>query len=344
MSRDSSSVKVDAARAADAGASSEQSYADALKQGLSQAMEMDEKVLVIGQLVDYAPGVFGSTTGLAERFGSDRVRDFPVAESAMTALGIGAAIAGMRPVLVHHRLDFMLYSIDAIVNWLSLWRFKSNGRSSAPVTIRAIVGRGWGQGPQHSKSLHAWFAHVPGIKVAMPATAFDAKGLLLESIFGQDPVMMIEHRSLFGLKDRVPDLPYRVRFGRAAIRRSGDQVSLVAVGVMVPFALRVAAQLAEQGVSAEVIDLRTVAPLDHETVCRSVEKTGRLVVMDPAWLSFGMAAEVVARVAERHGRQLRADPLRICHPDSHTPMSPALETAYYPKEEDAVNKIRSLVV
>ncbi len=343
MSRDGSTLRADAARAVDPGPGSEQSYADALKQGLGQAMEMDEKVLVIGQLVDYAPGVFGSTTGLAERFGSDRVRDFPVAESAMTALGIGAAIAGMRPVLVHHRLDFMLYSIDAVVNWLSLWRFKSNGRSSAPVTIRAIVGRGWGQGPQHSKSLHAWFAHVPGIKVAMPATAFDAKGLLLESIFGQDPVMMIEHRSLFGLKDRVPDLPYRVRFGRAAIRRSGDHVSLVAVGVMVPFALRVAALLSEQGVSAEVIDLRTVAPLDHETVCRSVEKTGRLVVLDPAWLSFGMAAEVVARVAERHGRQMRADPLRICHPDSHTPMSPALETVYYPREADAVKKIRSLV-
>lgn len=343
MNRDGSSVKVSAAREANPELNPEQSYADALKQGLSQAMELDEKVIVIGQLVDYAPGVFGSTTGLAERFGSDRVRDFPVAESAMTALGIGAAIAGMRPVLVHHRLDFMLYSIDAIVNWLSLWRFKSNGRSSAPVTIRAIVGRGWGQGPQHSKSLHAWFAHVPGIKVAMPATAFDAKGLLLESIFGQDPVMMIEHRSLFGLKDRVPDLPYRVRFGRAAIRRGGDQVSLVAAGVMVPFALRVAAQLAEHGVSAEVIDLRTVAPLDHEAVSRSVEKTGRLVVLDPAWLSFGMAAEVVARVAERHGRRLLADPLRICHPDSHTPMSSALETVYYPREADAVKKIRSLV-
>lgn len=343
MNRDSSTAKLDAARAVNAASSPEQSYADALKQGLSQAMELDEKVIVIGQLVDYAPGVFGSTTGLAERFGAERVRDFPVAESAMTALGIGAAIAGMRPVLVHHRLDFMLYSIDAIVNWLSLWRFKSNGRSSAPVTIRAIVGRGWGQGPQHSKSLHAWFAHVPGLKVAMPATAFDAKGLLLESIFGQDPVLMIEHRSLFGLKDRVPELPYRVRFGRAAIRRSGEQVSLVAAGVMVPFALRVAALLAEQGVSAEVIDLRTVAPLDHETVSRSVEKTGRLVVLDPAWLSFGMAAEVVARVAERHGRNLRADPLRICHPDSHTPMSSALETVYYPREADAVKKIRSLV-
>src|SRR5258706_5025524 len=145
----------------------ELTYAEALRQGLQQAMELSEQVLVIGQLVDYARGVFGSTTGLADRFGTERVRDFPVSESAMTALGIGAAVAGMRPVLVHHRLDFMLYSIDAIVNWLSLWRFKSNGKSSAPVTIRAIVGRGWGQGPQHSKSLHAWFAHIPGIKVAM---------------------------------------------------------------------------------------------------------------------------------------------------------------------------------
>src|SRR5580765_7317135 len=203
----------------------EVSYADALKQGLEQAMELSDRVVVVGQLVDYAPGVFGSTTGLVGRFGAERVRDFPVSESAMTALGIGAAVAGMRPVLVHHRLDFMLYSIDAIVNWLSLWRFKSNGRSSAPVTIRAIVGRGWGQGPQHSKSLHAWFAHVPGIRVAMPATAFDAKGLLLESIFGEDPVIMIEHRSLFGLKDRVPEIPYRVRFGRAAIRRTGEDVT-----------------------------------------------------------------------------------------------------------------------
>jgi acetoin:2,6-dichlorophenolindophenol oxidoreductase subunit beta len=321
----------------------ELSYAEALRQGLAQAMELDARVLVVGQLVDYAPGVFGSTTGLAERFGAARVRDFPVAESAMTALGIGAAVAGMRPVLVHHRLDFMLYSVDALVNWLSLWRFKSNGKSSAPVVIRAIVGRGWGQGPQHSKSLHAWFAHVPGLKVAMPATAFDAKGLLLESIFGEDPVLMIEHRSLFGLKDRVPEAAYRVRFGRAAVRRAGEDVTLVAAGVMVPFALRVAAELAGHKVSAEVIDLRTISPLDTEAICRSVAKTGRLAVLDPAWMSFGMAAEVMARVAERHGRSLRADPLRICHPDSHTPMSSALETIYYAREADAVKKIRTLV-
>jgi acetoin:2,6-dichlorophenolindophenol oxidoreductase subunit beta len=321
----------------------EVTYADALRQGLLQAMELSERVLVVGQLVDYAPGVFGSTTGLAERFGTGRVRDFPVSESAMTALGVGVAIAGMRPVLVHHRLDFMLYSIDAIVNWLSLWRFKSNGKSSAPVTIRAIVGRGWGQGPQHSKSLHAWFAHVPGIKVAMPATAFDAKGLLLESIFGEDPVIMIEHRSLFGLKDRVPEAPYRVRFGQAAVRRSGKDLTLVGAGVMVPFGLRVAAQLAERGIETELIDLRTISPLDSKTVCDSVQKTGRLAVLDPTWASFGMAAEVIARVAERHGRSLRADPIRITHPDSHTPMSSALEAVYYPEQSAVVEKLRALV-
>ncbi len=332
-----------AAREARAAPHPDASYADALKQGLEQAMELSDRVLVVGQLVDYAPGVFGSTTGLAERFGTKRVRDFPVSESAMTALGIGAAIAGMRPVLVHHRLDFMLYSIDAIVNWLSLWRFKSNGKSSAPVTIRAIVGRGWGQGPQHSKSLHAWFAHIPGIKVAMPATAFDAKGLLLESIFGEDPVIMIEHRSLFGLKDRVPQFPYRVRFGQAAVRRAGTDLTLVAAGVMVPFALRVAAGLAEHGVESEVIDLRTISPLDSQSVCDSVRKTGRLAVLDPTWASFGMAAEVIARVAERLGRSLRADPVRIAHPDSHTPMSSALEGAYYPEESSVVERLRSLV-
>jgi len=318
-------------------------YAQAIAQGLQQAMELSPDVILMGQLIDYSPGVFGTTTGLVERFGANRVLDFPVAESAMTAAGMGAALAGLRPVLIHHRLDFMLYSMDAVVNWISLWRFKSNGESRVPLTIRAIIGKGWGQGPQHSKSLHAWFAHLPGLKVAMPATAFDAKGLLLESIFGEDPVIMIEHRSLFTLKDRVPDIPYRVRFGQAAVRRSGGDITLVGAGVMVPFALRVAAQLAAHGVESDVIDLRSISPLDSESVCKSVEKTGRLAVLDPTWASFGMAAEVIARVAERHGRRLRADPVRITHPDSHTPMSSALEAAYYPNEDDVVKRLRALV-
>lgn len=317
-------------------------YAEALNEGMAQAMQLSDRVCVIGQLVDYQPGVFGTTTGLSERFGTDRVQDFPVAESAMTAAGMGAALAGMRPVLVHHRLDFMLYSMDAIVNWLSLWRFKSNNESGLPVVIRAIVGKGWGQGPQHSKSLHAWFAHLPGIKVAMPATAFDAKGLLLESIFGEDPVIMIEHRSLFGLSDNVPEEPYRVRFGQAAVRRRGRDVTIVAAGVMVPLALRAAATLVASSIDAEIIDLRSVSPIDFDSVCESVSRTRRLVVADPAWRSVGVAAEIVATVCERMGRELKAEPRRICLPDSHTPMSAALEELYYPSEAMLVEQVRAL--
>ena len=310
------------------------SYSQAINQGLVQAMEMDKSVLLMGQLVDYKPGVFNTTSGLVEKFGRNRVLDFPVAEGAMTSAAIGAAITGMRPVLVHHRLDFMLYSLDAITNWLSLWRFKSDNKSNLPVVIRAIVGKGWGQGPQHSKSLHAWFSHLPGVKVAIPATAFDAKGLLLESIFGEDPVIIIEHRSLFDFTNPVPEIPYRVRFGSACVRKAGSDVTLVAIGYMVPIALRAAAKLKREGIDVEVVDPRTLAPLDRDTICTSVLKTGRLVVADPGWRSFGAAAEIITSVVEVVGNKLHSAPVRITLPDSHTPMSMALEDHYYPSEAD----------
>ena len=191
-------------------------YAEAINEAMSQSMKIDSKVITMGQLIDYKSGIFGTTSGLVEKF-EERVKDFPVAESLMTSAAIGATIAGIKVVLVHIRIDFLLYSLDAITNWLSLWRFKSNNKSRAPVVIRAIVGRGWGQGPQHSKSFHAWFANLPGINVAMPSTAFDAKGLLLESIFGENPCIILEHRSLFNLKDNVPSEPYRVKYGKAVV-------------------------------------------------------------------------------------------------------------------------------
>jgi acetoin:2,6-dichlorophenolindophenol oxidoreductase subunit beta len=210
----------------------ELTYAQAINEALTQAMELCPEVLVLGQLVSYSKaGIFGTTSGLVERFGGDRVQDFPVAESVMTTTAIGAALAGMRPVLVHQRQDFMFYSFDAIANWLALWRFKSGGKSALPVVIRTVVGKGWGQGPQHSKSVHAWFAHLPGLRVAMPATPHDAKGLLLESILGENPVIFIEHRSLFSMKGHVPEKPYRVRFGQGAIRRAGWDVTLVALRI-----------------------------------------------------------------------------------------------------------------
>jgi pyruvate dehydrogenase E1 component beta subunit len=292
--------------------------------------------------VDYKSGIFGTTTGLADKFGTDRVQDFPVAEAVMTSTAIGAAATGLRPVIVHQRLDFMLYSLDAIVNWMSLWRFKSGGKSNMPVTIRAIVGRGWGQGPQHSKSLHAWFAHLPGLRVAVPATAYDVKGLLLESIFGEDPTIIIEGRSLYSQTDHVPETPYRVRFGHAAVRRGGSDLTLVAIGMMVPVALRVAEALAKEQIGIEVLDLRTVSPLDRKTICESVAKTGRLVVADPAWYSVGVAGEVIATVAETVGDKLKTKPARVCLPDSHTPMSMALEKLYYPSDEVVANVVRSV--
>ena len=320
----------------------ELTYNNAIREATHQAMELCDDVMVLGQLVDYKSGIFGTTTGLVEAFGKDRVQDFPVSEAAMTSVALGASVAGMRPIIVHQRLDFMIYSLDAIVNWIALWNFKSNGKSTAPLVIRCIVGKGWGQGPQHSKSLHAWFAHLPGIKVAMPSTAFDAKGLLLESILGQDPCIIIEPRPLFSMKSHVPEKPYRVRYGEAAIRRHGKDITIVSVGTMVPSALRAALALSKEGVDAEVIDLRSIKPLDRKTICESVAKTRRLVVADPGWNSVGFAAEVVASVTETLGDKLLSNPIRVTLPDSHTPMSRTLEETYYPNSETLVREILPL--
>ncbi len=316
------------------------SYAKAILEATDQAMTLSPDVVVLGQLVDTRSGIFGTTTGLVDKHGPERVQDFPVAENLMTATAMGAALTGLRPVICHQRLDFMVYSLDAIVNWLGLWRFKSNMQSGMPVTIRTIVGKGWGQGPQHSKNLQAWFAHIPGLRVAVPSTAYDAKGLLLEAIFGETPTLFVEGRGLYSMTDEVPEKPYRVRFGQAAVRRAGTDATLVAVGMMVPLALRAAALLEKDGVSVEVVDPRTIAPLDRRTICDSAFKTRRLVVADPTWQSFGSSAEIIACVTENLGDKLRAKPVRVTLPDSHTPMSSALEAEYYPDEHDIVAAVR----
>ena len=319
------------------------SYAEAINEALRQAMTLSPDVMVLGQLVDYKPGIFGTTKGLAEEFGPERVRDFPNAENVMTSVAIGAALNGVRPVLVHPRVDFMLYSMDPIVNWLSLWRFKSDKKSNLPVTIRMLVGKGWGQGPQHSKNLHAWFAHLPGLKVAMPATAYDIKGLLLESILGESPCIIIENRPLYSMKDAVPEEPYRIRFGEAAVRRQGTDITIVSCGITVPLALRAAELLAKQSVNAEVVDLRSIFPVDQRTIAASVQKTRRLLVVDSGWHYFGVAAEIIAEVTESQGKGLKVNPARITLPHSHTPMSSVLEEKYYIHENDIVEKALTMV-
>lgn len=319
------------------------SYSKAILEATEQAMSLSTDVVVLGQLVDTKSGIFGTTTGLVDKFGAGRVFDFPVSENLMTATAMGAALTGLRPVIVHQRLDFMLYSLDAISNWLALWHFKSNGKSAMPVTIRTIVGKGWGQGPQHSKSLHSWFAHLPGLRVAMPATAYDAKGLLLESIFSETPAIFVEGRGLYSMTDHVPEEPYRVRFGQAKVRLSGTDVTLVAMGSMVPIALRAAATLEKEGVQVELIDPRTLTPLDRKSICDSAFKTRRLVVADPAWGSFGAAAEIITTVTENLGDRLKSKPVRVTLPDSHTPMSMALEPEYYPDDSDIVAAVRKVL-
>jgi pyruvate/2-oxoglutarate/acetoin dehydrogenase E1 component len=320
------------------------SYAKAILEATDQAMALCPDVIVLGQLVDTKSGIFGTTTGLVDKYGPERVQDFPVSENLMTATAMGASLMGLRPVIAHQRLDFMLYSLDAIANWLALWHFKSDGKSAMPVTIRTIVGKGWGQGPQHSKSLHAWFAHLPGLRVAVPATAYDVKGLLLESIFSETPAIFVEGRGLYSMTDEVPEEPYRVHFGQGIVRRTGGDATIVAIGSMVPIAMRAAVLLEKDGIDVEVVDPRTLMPLDRRMICDSVFKTKRLVVADPAWNSFGAAAEIMATVVEHLGDRLKAKPVRVTLPDSHTPMSMALEKLYYPSEHDLYAAVRGTLV
>lgn len=321
----------------------ELNYAQSINEAQAQALELSPEVLLLGQLINRKPGVYGTTTGLAERFGENRVQDFPVSEAAMTSAGIGLALAGKRPVLIHHRLDFALYSLDAIANWMSLWRMKSNGAVSLPLVIRTVVGKGWGQGPQHSKSLQSWFAHLPGLQVVMPATAYDAKGLLLEAIFGENPVIFLEPRHLFSMTSPVPEVPYRIRLGKACYHRRGKDITVVAIGGMLPIANRVADALLKEGIQLEVIDPRTISPLDLPTIMESVTRTGRLLVADPAWKTAGVAAEIISLVIENGFDLLKSAPMRLTYPDSHTPMSSVCEKDYYPEEMAFEKAVRSML-
>jgi acetoin:2,6-dichlorophenolindophenol oxidoreductase subunit beta len=319
------------------------SFAQAVNAALHQAMELDSSVFVYGIGADGPSGIFGTTAGLVERFGPMRVFDTPIAEAGLTALAAGAANAGLRPVLVHQRLDFMLYSVDHIVNWMAPWRFMSGGRAKMPVTIRAIVGKGWGQGPQHTKSLHSWFAHVPGLQVVMPGSPADAKGLLLSSIMSDDPTLVIEGRALFSMQEDVPDEAYFIRLGEALIRREGGDVTLVTMGSMVPPCLQAADDLADYKIAVELVDIRCLVPLDLARIVASVRKTGRLIVAEPGWRMYGAAAEIIAGVTETLGNQMRSRPRRVAWPQSAVPTSMKLEEQFYPTSDDIAGACRASV-
>jgi len=267
----------------------------------------------------------------------------PTAENAMTGIGIGAAIYGLRPVMVHQRLDFFLLAMDQLVNNAAKWHFMFGGQSCVPLTIRLILGRGWGQGPTHSQNLQSWFAHIPGLKVVMPATAKDAKGLLLSSIFDASPVVFLEHRWLHSLEGDVPDGDYRVEIGKASVLREGTDITIVSMSFMTIEALHACDTLDKIGISCELVDLRTIRPIDWEAIKESVGKTGKLIVLDTGAKMLSVAGEIVARVAEECWGDLKIAPRRITMPDSPEPTSFELSKEYYMDAVDIVDSVVEMI-
>lgn len=314
--------------------------AEAIRWGTAEAMKADPRVIVMGLGVPDPKGVFGTTVGLQREFGSDRVFDIPCAENALTGIAIGAALGGRRPILTHQRVDFALLSVEQIVNQAAKWRYMFGGQMHVPMVIRMIVGRGWGQGPQHSQALHAWFAHVPGLKVVLPVLPQDTRDLLLLSVEDDDPVIFIEHRWLHGVKGRVEARRPQLPLGRAAVAREGKDVTIAAFSYMVLEAIEAAKRLADDGISAEVIDMRTARPLDSETLLYSVRKTGRLVAADIGTGACSVGSELVSIVARGAHGSLQAAPELVASPECPTPTSPALSAEYYPRAPHIVAAVR----
>ena len=319
-------------------------FSEALNSALSQAMELDDKVFAFGLGVGTTSEIFGTTKEASLNFGPKRVFDGPVSEQALTQLAAGAALGGLRPVLIHQRFDFMLYSLDAIFNWISLWHFKSAGKSSLPMVIRAIVGKGWGQGPQHSKNMLSMFSHCPGLRVVIPSNPFEAKGLLISSIFSNDPVLFIDERSLHSMAEEVPNEPYFIDMNTNYFAKTGADLTIVTYGSGLKLSVEVSNLLENlHGIDAEIISLRSVAPLFLEDVYESVKKTGHLVVIENSWPVCGIGSEIISSTTEFAFDSLVTKPIKISWPNSHIPMSSLAEEEFYPKATDITRKILKIL-
>ena len=318
-------------------------FAEAIREGTAQAMEQDPNVFIMGLGVPDPKGTFGTTLGLQQQFGSERVFDIPTSENAMTGIAIGAALAGKRPILTHQRVDFALLSMEQIVNQAAKWHYMFGGQSSVPIVIRMIIGQGWGQGPQHSQSLHALFAHIPGLKVVMPATPKDAKGLLIASIQDNNPVIFLEHRWLHNVRGPVEEKMYSTPLGQPHLMRQGSDVTIVALSNMVIETLKVYDELTARGISADVIDVRTLRPLDFKMIHDSVKKTGRLLIAETGTVTLGFGAEIISRVVETQLKDLKAAPVRIGLPDFPAPTSHALAQYYFPRSDHILAACESIM-
>lgn len=318
-------------------------YVEALNEALYQAMELDPSVFVLGEGVDDQGGVFGSTRGLADVFGADRVMDMPLAENSMAGMTLGASHAGMRPVCVHMRTDFLLLAMDQIANHAAKWSYMFGGRVKTPVVFRAVIGRGWGSGAQHAQALYPLFMHFPGLRVIAPYRPVDAKGMLISAIKSNDPVIMFEHRWLYNVSGHVPrEMASRSLSGADLIHQGGD-LTLVCSGLSCHVALETAVELEKDGIQVDVIDLRSLRPLDSESIGRSVHKTGRLLVFDFSWETCGLVSEVISKAAQMFFCDLKQAPVSLTFPDCPIPAGPVLEQAFYPEKQKLKSTIRRML-
>jgi pyruvate dehydrogenase E1 component beta subunit len=323
--------------------------AKAMTEALAQEMARDSRVLVMGEDLGALGGVFGNTGGLLERFGPKRVRDTPISETGFISAAVGMAATGLRPVVELMFVDFFGVCMDAIYNLAAKQSYFSGGKVACPMVLMTSVGGGYGDAGQHSQCLYATFGHLPGMKVVIPSNARDAKGLMLAALRDDNPVVFMFHKALQGMGwlgtvqqsiTHVPEEDYEVPIGMAEVVNPGDDVTVVGLGLTVHHGLEAARQLKKENVAVEVIDLRTISPLDRATVIASARKTGRLVVVDDDYLSYGLAGEIIASVCEA-GVTLRAPPVRIAYPDIPVPFSPSLEHAVLPNADKLAAAIRA---
>lgn len=320
-------------------------YVDALREAFEQEMERDEKVILFGLDVDDHKGIQGSTLGLQEKFGKHRVFGTPLSEDAMTGVAIGAAMAGLRPVHVHIRMDFMLLCMNQLINMGAKAHYMYNGQVKVPLVVRTMIGRSWGQGGQHSQALHSLFMHIPGLKVVAPSNANDAKGCMIAAIRDNNPVIFVEHRLLYSVDGYVPYQSFEVPLGKARVMQQGDDITILAISHMVMEALRARKHLETVGIQAEILDPISLWPLDMDTIMQSVRKTRRLLIVDNAWLTCGASSEILTQVYEACQKTGEAIPqiARMGFAFTTCPTTRPLENVFYPNGRTIAAKAYELV-
>ena len=318
-------------------------YAQAINEAIRGCMLKDERVVLLGEDIGCYGGVFQVTAGLQAEFGPQRVVDTPISEAGFVGASVGAALTGMRPVTEIMFIDFTTCCMDMIINQMAKMHYMFGGRGKVPMVLRTNIGAGRGTAAQHSQSFHAIFMHIPGLVVVAPSTPYDAKGLMVEAIQNDNPVVFVEHKKLYIEKGPVPEEMYAIPFGQAEVKKKGKDLTIVATHALVQRSLNAAEQVAKEGIDAEIIDPRSLVPLDKETILNSVKKTGRLLVADEGHKTCGAAAEIAAMVAEEAIYYLKAPIKRVTSPDTPVPFSPPLEQAFIPDEKKLIPAIKSLM-